>query len=205
MKKKIIILLIILALLVGASFFLRYILSFKNIDFTLSSNTSSLAIFNSKNVEVENINSNQSIKLQTGNYVLIPEGNKISSDAINLLITKDEIINIDPDYSNSYLDSILESEKAEVQTILNSKYPNIINSYSIKNYQLFKKGDWCGGLLVNNNSSFNNKKDIFRFVAKKTNGVWDIINYPDLILTSENYPNIPRSVINTINSFKFDY
>lgn len=205
MKKKIIISILILIALICGGLLLKYFLSFKNVTINLSDDTSSLTIFNSNNIEIHNIKDSQTIKIQTGNYIFIPEGEKISSDAITVVITKHETINIDPDYSNIYLESILETEKTKIQKLFNDKYPNIITNYTIKNYQLFKKGEWFGGILVKNNSSFNNKKDTFRFVAKKTDGVWEIINYPDLILTAKDYPDVPLDILNEINSIDIEY
>ena len=205
MKKKIITISIIAVVIIGFIIGLSYFLSFKKVTIKLSAYVSDITIYSKADFESkknpQKVSSNQTINLQNGDYIIIPNGDKISSNQINITITKDTDINIDPDYSEEYLNSLLSEAKNSVYTVLAAKYPNIINNYSIQTNQLFIKGEWFGGLLVNNESNRNNIKDSFRFVAYKENGVWQIINYPDLILSKSSYSKVPIEILNTVNNF----
>lgn len=206
MKKKIIILVIALAVLVGLISLATYLLSFKNVSFLLDADVSILTIYSPDGKqEFNKITSSQVVRLQTGNYSLAPSGDKISTDKTLISITKDTEININPNYSQAYLLSQLPSAETNILSVLKSKYPTAMNSYSLQNGELFIKGEWYGGLLVNNESSFNNMKDLYRFIANKDESGWQIINYPELILTKKAYQNVPIDILNTINKLQIDY
>lgn len=205
MKKKIITISIIVAVIIGLLIGLNYFLSLRKITFKLSADVSSITIYNKANFESKKnplkISSNQTINLQTGDYIIIPAGEKITSNQINMAVTKDTDINIDPNYSEEYLASLLTEAKNNIYKVLTANYPNIINNYSLQTKQLFIKGEWFGGLLVNNQSNRNTTKDSFRFIAYKENNVWQIINYPDLILSKSSYSKVPIEVLNAVNNF----
>jgi len=209
MKKKIIIISIVAIALIGIIAYISYLLSFKDISFVINSDVSEISIYKKENInnkkDPKKISSSQTIKLQTGNYVIVPSGFKISTDQIPVSITKNVEININPNYSNKYLLSVLSGVENTILPILKEKYPETMNNYKITNGTLFIKGEWYGGLLENINSDHNSRKDMFRFVAYKENNVWKIINYPELILTKSVYKTVPMNILNSINSLTSNY
>lgn len=204
MKKKIIIISIAAIALIGIIAYISYLLSFKDISFVINSDVSEISIYKKENInnkkDPKKISSSQTIKLQTGDYVIVPSGFKISTDQILVSITKNIEININPNYSNKYLMLILPGVENTILPILKEKYPEIMNNYKITNGTLFVKGEWYGGLLENITSDHNSRKDVFRFVAYKENSVWKIINYPELILTKSVYKTVPINILNSINN-----
>jgi len=204
MKKKIILVSIALILLIIAGVFINYLLSFKNVSFTLNSDVSSISIYKKDNYNSKKdptkLTSSQSIRLQTGDYIIIPSGDKISTNQIVTSITKNTDIIINPDYSESYLKLLQPSTQIIINTILTEKYPEIISNYKITNDSLYIKGEWYGGLLENKKSSDNSKKDVFRFIAHKDNGVWQLVSYPELVLNKNTYKTVPISIVNIVNS-----
>lgn len=209
MKKKIIIILIAIIALISTVTYISYLFSFKDISFVLNPDVSEISIYKKENIDnkkdPKKISSSQTIKLQTGDYVIIPSGFKISTDQIPVSITKNVEININPNYSNKYLMSVLPGVENAILPILKEKYPETMNNYKITNGSLFLKGEWYGGLLENINSDHDSRKDVFRFVAYKENNVWKIINYPELILTKSVYKTVPIDILNSINSLISNY
>jgi len=205
MKKKIITISIIIIAAVGLLIGLNYFLSLRDITFKLSTDVSEITIYKKANFENKKnpikISSNQTIRLQTGDYIIVPSGEKIASNQINLTITKNAEVEINPNYSANYLNSLYAEAKTSIYQILVAKYPDIINNYSLQTGQLFIKGEWFGGLLVNIKSDRDSIKDCFKFIAHKENNVWQIVNYPDLILSQNVYKTVPAEIINTVNNF----
>ena len=207
MKKKIIIISIVSIILIASLAILGYLLSLKNINFIFSSNVSEITIYKKQDYDKKNnpikITESQKIKLQTGDYVIIPTGKIITNNPINIIISKDEEISIDPDYSLTYLSSIAIKSKNDIFKVLSDKYSDLIKNYDIKFENAYQKGEWFGGLLVNKNSTPDSKKDIYRFVAYKKDKTWEIINYPELILSKSKYTNTPIEILNSINNIKY--
>ena len=207
MKKKIVITSIIIVILIIISTILGYALSLREIDFKFSINVSQIEVYKKqdydKKINPIKITESKKIKIQIGDYVVIPTGTIITNNPINITVSKDEQILIDPNYSLSYLSSIASKEKNNIYKLLLEKYPSLINDYDIKLENTYQKGEWFGGLLVNKNSTPNNKKDIYRFIAYKNNDTWEIINYPDLILSKSEYQNVPIEILNSINLLNY--
>lgn len=193
----------------GILSYLSYLLSFKDISFVINSDVSEISIYKKENIDnkkdPKKISSSQTIKLQTGDYVIVPSGFKISTDQISVSITKNTQININPKYSNSYLKTLIPGVENIISSILLEKYPGIMTTYKITSSSLFNKGEWFGALLENKESNFNRKKDLFGFVAYKDNNVWKIINYPELILSKSVYKTVPIDILNGINSLISNY
>ena len=208
MKKKIIIISIVVTILIAMSVILGYLLSLREIDFEFSSNVSEITLYKKQDYDKKNnpikIDESKKIKIQTGEYVIIPTGTIITNNPINITVSKDEQISIDPDYSLNYLSSIALKEKDNIYKLLAEKYPNLIKDYDIKSEIAFQKGEWFGGLLINKNSTPNSKKDIYRFVAYKNNQTWEIVNYPELLLSQLNYPKVPSEILNSINQLEYN-
>ncbi len=208
MKKKIIIISISLVILIIISTILGYFLSLREIDFQFSKNVSQIEIYKKQDYDKKTnpikITESKKMQLQTGEYVIIPTGTIINSKPININISKNDQILIDPDYSLSYLSTIAYSSKNNIFKVLSDKYPDLIKNYEIKSEISYQKGEWFGGLLINKNSTPNNKKDVYRFVAYKNNQTWEIINYPELLLSKSKYKNVPIEILNSINDLKYD-
>lgn len=207
MKKKIIIISIVVIILIITSAILGYLLSLREIDFKFSPNVSEITLYKKQDYDKKNnpikISESKKIKIQTGDYIIIPTGTIITNNPINITVSKDEQISIDPDYSLTYLSSIAINSKNDVFKALSDKYPDLIKDYNIKFENAYQKGEWFGGLLVNKNSTPDNKKDIYRFVAYKKDKTWEIINYPELILSKSKYPTVPIEILNSINDLKY--
>jgi len=205
MNKKIIYIIIAIFAVIGLIVLASYLLSFRNVSFVLNSDVSGITIYKQGSAtELQKLSSSQTIRLQTGGYSITPSGTKIATNEISTTIAKDTEININPDYSQSYLSSQLPDAEKSILAVLKSKYPAIISSYDIQKSQLFTKGQWFGGVLVNKASSYDNKKDLYRFIALKENDTWQIVSYPDLVLTKKIYSNVPLEILNTVNEITID-
>lgn len=172
--------------------------SLHRVSFTLE-NTSSITIFNSEGKELNRLSSNSDIRLQSGDYYVIPEGEDISNDKISFSVKdEDKTVNINPPFSDEYLNNLIEDEIKDIQQAISSRYTEVFKSYSLNKGTLYQRGDWFGGLLSPNVSS-SRQRDPYRIVLHKKDGEWQVVRRPEYILTASRYSEVPIEVLRQIN------
>ncbi len=198
-KKIIIILLIITALVAGVCIFF-YIRSFHTLSITFSSGVSSVVVKKGETA-IKEMSENGTVSLQDGSYSIIPKGEKVSSTAIPLTIKgEDKVFTVDPDYSETYLQTTLESESTTVTAAIKNKYPNIDVNFVIGKGALYKKGEWYATTLTQIVENSNDTSDVYRVVLKKEGNSWVTKTTPEIVLSLSKYPEVPESVINSTNN-----
>jgi hypothetical protein len=209
MNKKhiaIIISLLLALVLVGGGFFLyNYQASFRTVDITLKQPDMTIRIYtDSEAIETDKplatIDKSTSISLREGAYVYVPDSDKVEKTAIAFEVSAEPTdLTVDPSYSDAHLASLLESEMPTIRQLLNSRYQPEISSYTVESARLFDKGEWFAAALVPKIIKETGQADIYRVVLHKQNSSWEIIAAPDLVLTSSDYPDIPRYILRYIN------
>src|SRR5680860_127539 len=122
MNKKIIYIIVTILVFIGLFILGNYLLSFRDIEFTLSSDVSGITINNTDMQNIKEVSSSGTVRLQTGNYIIIPIGIAISNDQIFINVTKDDKTIIDPDYNEAYLSSLLPDTEQNILNTLSIKY-----------------------------------------------------------------------------------
>lgn len=93
----------------------------------------------------------------------------------------------------------LESEKPTIHGALLAAYPKISTDYTITREQLFDKGQWYGALLTYKGTDTDNR-DTLRVLMQKKDGAWALRTTPPrMLLAAKQFPDVPRSVLQSIN------
>lgn len=93
----------------------------------------------------------------------------------------------------------LETERPTIHGLLLAAYPKIATDYTITREQLFEKGQWYGALLTYKGTDKDNR-DTLRVLMEKKDGAWVLrTTPPQLLLATKQFPDVPRSVLQSIN------
>ena len=132
------------------------------------------------------------------NYTLNPTDTRLAAQSGTLTLNgKLTYLNInESDYSVKELSNMYKQSEAEIINSINSKYPNQMKTFSTKYGKLYKKGDWFGGKLVQEGSEY---KDKYLIVLHKENNEWKVVTTPDISLSKDVYPDVPRDVLEELN------
>lgn len=106
-------------------------------------------------------------------------------------------VNITFDYSKEYLINKLKEESAAINSAITQKYPEQMGYYTLNYGKLYKDGKWFAGKLVPNINK--DRLDVFQVVMHKENDGWKVITTPDISLSKDVYPDVPRDVLEELN------
>ncbi len=202
MKKNIIISFILIVIAITALVTYQYISSFRQINFLIKQSNVTVDIYKTGNDDqkLSTLTSDGAVSLQNGDYYYVASGEKV--DTVNHLFKvtpSTKTIEIDPDYSSSYLSGVLVDESSSIQAVISSTYPTLITQYDTFDQKLFKKGQWYGGLLRNRIDNQDGFKDTYRIILHKENNKWVIVHYPEIVVTKANFSNVPIDVLTSVN------
>lgn len=151
--------------------------------------------------EVAKPNKTVELKLRAGNYLIVPEGGQYDSSGIDFEVKTDDItIDVKPDYSSEYRESILTTEFPNIREAITAAYPKTIEKFSITRGVIFGEGQWYATTLVQKTAHPSEEPDIYRTVLQKEEGAWVIKAKPALVLSAQEYPSIPKNILKDINS-----
>jgi len=183
-----------------------YVNSFQLLTVTYSQKESPLTLYanpedeNSSPKEIQTVTSGEEMKLKKGNYTLRAKG-KMIADYEKSISLKDEPIStsVAYQYSENYLASLLLSEQIKISKVLLSAYPKLPNLYDQSRQKLYGRGDFYGEILTYKGDDSDNR-DTLRVLMQKKNGKWIVITKPPQInLSIEEYPFVPKSALIDIN------
>lgn len=93
----------------------------------------------------------------------------------------------------------LESEFPTIKGVLLASYPKVDTDYVMGNRQLLGDGRWFGATLTYKGSDTANR-DTLRVLLEKKDNVWTLrTTPPEPLLSTKKYPDVPKSVLQTIN------
>lgn len=209
MKKRIIIILIILALVVGLGLFISSYLNKQRNTLTINLSIAEGSTLNLYNL-YENSSSADSAyefktsgqyKVERNNYdYILSFDNPDYQKQTGLISIKDQKIDLNLQkggYSSEKLQVLLANELPLINQTINNKYPDQLKSYQLEEGRLYLKGEWFGGKLIKKDSV--EYSDKYLVVLKKENGNWQVVVTPDLALSSDVYPDIPKEVLSGVN------
>lgn len=203
MNKKIISIAIIVIIVIGVIFGLKEYQSYKNISIVFKQ-TLSIDLYNSSNSKITSLSSDNKRTLKTGNYYYVSKNDKFVSDKIHFTVNNDgQIIEINPDYSTSYLSSLLKNNQQSILSVISAKYPNINTNYVIADEQIYNRGDWYSARIMERIGG-GNMPDVYRVVMQYKNNIWNIAISPRLIINRKDFPSVPINVINSVNGAASD-
>lgn len=145
------------------------------------------------------INSGEITSLDKGTYLLSYKGTEgYTSDELSIDLKSDKKVIINPYYSDSRLESLLEDQQEQITQVLAEKYPHI-NLYRLEG-RLYHFGGWYGAKLVYTGSDAFNS-DSLRVVLQNKNGVWQVVtDPPNISLSKFIYKSVPRDILKSVNN-----
>lgn len=147
----------------------------------------------------------ETFRVKKGMYVVESSGNDTFETVRELIEVGGEavIYTLDPTYSADTLNRILAEEKEELDSLLLRTIP-ILKDYAIGDGQLFEKGNWYATTLRKEQTGGERMAvyaDIYRVVLYKQGDAWLLATKPELALSQEKYPHIPRHILSSTNRF----
>jgi hypothetical protein len=145
------------------------------------------------------ISHSTTLSLEQGKYSIIPSGKDLDTTPIIIVVTdKAATIAIKPGFSKQYLEKLVATEKAKVDTLLTSTYPQISVDFTINAGALYQDGQWYSTTMTQKANPGNNG-DVYHVVLHKQNNEWQVAVGPQIILTKANSPNVPEDVLKASN------
>lgn len=111
----------------------------------------------------------------------------------------DRTVTIDPEYSRDKIDSILASQRTQLETAI---FENIENGglYNLEKGTLFDHGRWYISRLVPKNNT-DEGLDSLRVLVEKQGDDWKLVEIPSLVYTTHNTDGVPLEVLDAVNTF----
>jgi hypothetical protein len=127
----------------------------------------------------------------------------VSDDLIVITVDSNATIKINPDRSEKQLSGALGEEAKGLHDLIRSKYPQVDSKYIIDNGRLFGNGKWYG-TTIRRQGAFRGGVDanVYRIILEKTGGNWRVVTPPELMFFYNEWPNIPREVVNAVNQYR---
>lgn len=93
----------------------------------------------------------------------------------------------------------LKKEQKTILGVLTAKYPKIKTEYVINQGKLYDQGQWYGTTLTYRGKDTMNR-DTLRVLMQKKDGIWVVRTTPPApLLSTIEYPDVPKSVLHAIN------
>lgn len=201
-RKAIIILVSILVAIAIVVGIVLYILSFRTVTFDIVPENMSITVSRQGSDEdIATLDQDGSLQLQNGTYIITPMHEDYSSSPIPFTVAgEDMTISIDPHFSSTRLESLASTEMVAVNQLLNQTFPDIIKDFTIQPGTLYQKGEWYATLIQQNPLPGGQQGDTYRVVLHKVDGKWQIAAGPEIVLSAQDYPDVPFAILTDINS-----
>lgn len=200
---------VLLAVIVGGIIWTLDYLSWRPVTFNLSSETKSITVYPSGNsLQDEYSDTTQAIgeldktgtlRVKPGVYVVIPEGDKIATDYIEVTIADDtKEITINPYYSSEYLAEKFSDHTSSIHTLIKQRYEPVTNNYGVDTGAFYHFGDWYTTFLYKQPAGYDDS-DKYGVILHKEGEEWKIVTTPEIVFKYSDYENIPRDIIDAAN------
>lgn len=201
-KSKIIVLILITLLLIGGIIF-SYFSSYRNVTIDIKESPVDLFLASDVDNKLQSITTDTTLSLRDGYYCVKPIDIKFNSSLKCTTVYKtDTKIMADFDYSDEYLNKLLEPQQADINSVIKDSYKETIGNYNICNGKLYEKGKWYGAILVQKKAHPSDSIDYYRVVLQKDNNKWIISAKPSIVLSKYDYKNIPVNILSQVNNLK---
>ena len=181
---------------IGLGFYLQ---SFKTARFDLKKDNLKVVIYKDEE-EVASITSDAEVRLQKGEYTYATEGKNFDNTPTSFIVgDTDPDISINPPYSSAYRNNVLSKEFSAIRSALIEAYPIISTEFTINRGEIYDDGTWYGGTLLKKPADPRDPTDLYRAVLKKEKGGWVVKTKPALSLSAKEYPDIPFSILSSVN------
>jgi hypothetical protein len=200
---------IIAIALIAGGFAYKYYMSFHTVTINVQANDLTVDVYKQQDgvdeqdagsgVKQGAVKGTGTLSLQAGNYFILPEGGKYDTTAISFAVAdKNMSVEVNPNFSEEYLASLLKQELPAIQAVITAKYPIATSNFALNDGKLYGDGTWYGTTLVQH-ADVGNNGDVYRTVLHKVNNVWQFAATPELILGAPYHKDIPISILTDLN------
>lgn len=201
---------IILIIMIGANIFINYKNSFQEISVSVTGNpkNSKVNIYklndNDRTLVESFTNSQTTKRVKKGTYEVIFNGSGFQEQSTTIKVGDNpEATTINPSYTKERLAELLSNERAAINLAINEAIPQTKSSYVIDPGELYILGEWYGTTIHVRQTPTEEREnyiDRYKVVLKKEGASWKVITIPPEIIISKNkYPKIPREVLIEVN------
>lgn len=198
---------LILSLLVVGLFSALYVFVLKMSTFKITADVDDFEVIltdikNPKNQYKLQPNSTHRVKKAIYNFKIVPE--KYTNNHQELDLNNNFELHLEPDFSNQYAQQIFQQDIKQVSDLLIQKY----NFITLKQPQIIFKNR--GEYLIATISELPNSVrvydavDVFKVIFRKNQTTWQQLTEPQLIFYQNDFPDIPKTVLDTANSILYD-
>jgi hypothetical protein len=101
--------------------------------------------------------------------------------------------------SSAELTAQLKEDEPTIIGVLTANYPSIKTDYLINSGKLYDQGEWYGTTLTYKGADSMNR-DTLRVLMQKKQGIWTLrTTPPQILLSTKEFPDVPKSVLQSIN------
>lgn len=180
---------------------LFYIASFKTVAFSLvPDDLEGITVYNSDEQEVATLDDDGELRLQTGEYTYTPRGERYSTDPVSFSVDNNKEITVNPSYSAKYREDILRTENTKIVGVINATYSDVMGNFIINTGTIYQQGDWYATTLDQNPLPGGQQGDTYRVVLQKKDNLWHIVAGPEIVLSAQEYTDVPVDILRDINS-----
>lgn len=213
--KQILIVVMTIFAIVLVFFTINHFLFKLRVSINLSENTDSVKLYTATEDKLDEskppllvLDRSKFIRIYPGDYTIKPVGDNISNDPINITITRgSSIVNIDPFLSDNQLNTQFKSEIPEIYSVLKTEYSDLIDESFLDGEfavvgKFYHFGDWYSTFIYPKEiDSRTFTTDTYSVILHKQGGQWKIAAPPKIVHSYEDYPEIPKDIIDKANRF----
>jgi len=180
---------------------LNYFLSFKTAYINVRRDGVGVTVYAKNHQKMGALGSSGKLSLRTGDYYLVASGTHINTAQQAFKVGGNgAYVSVDPGYSSEYLDQLLTTQLPVIKKVLLTAYPQAVTGFSVNTGTLYIYGDWYATTLVQAPPGPGATGDVYRVVLHKEHDAWKVVTTPAIVLSSQDYPTIPRAILQSINA-----
>lgn len=113
---------------------------------------------------------------------------------------KNNFVAVNVEFTSSALSEIKNSESSIIMDSIKNAFPLYTTKRnSIKEIDVHGQGEWASAIITTNTFY----EDYFHVVLHKDDKKWTVVTEPKIILSSEEYPSIPKNILEEVNRLQF--
>jgi hypothetical protein len=186
--------------------------TFRDVSFNLSAEVSSIKVYkdyghdSNSPTEVASLAQTGTLRLQDGDYGVVPAGENIDTSAIRITVSETSTkFEINPPFNENYLEKQRQQEINSIHSAIKTSYASIIDGYIIGDGKVLLNGSWYTTYIrpkeLTTFEMIGTSVNYYKVVLEKVDGSWQVKIPPKLIIKYTDYPKVPRDVINQANFY----
>lgn len=150
--------------------------------------------------KIADVDKTEKHSVHPGNYCLSVNSVLYVQDDICVEVKDKPVsVEVNPDYSIPYLESLLPNELPKVRQTIRDSYKEIISDFTFADDRLFKTGQWYGLSLTKKVPDPSDRGDVYLVILEKIEETWTIKDIPRLAVNKYQLPDVPISVLDEVN------